>query len=133
MIKDRIVQLIEHLGVSKEKFYTEIGMTSANFRGKNKETPINSNAIENIFSKIPGVNLEWLIAGKGEMFVKNKVINQKYDAENGIILTLIEKNEKLNQEVGELKNENKNLRARLDDVLVSKKTVDMAVDNQEII
>ena len=67
MIKDRIIKLIEYKGIAKENFYAEIGMTSANFRGKAKESPLNSNAIENILSKIPDVNPEWLLTGKGEM------------------------------------------------------------------
>ncbi len=67
MIKERIIQFIDLKGVTKEHFYNKIGMTSANFRGKAKETPINSTAIENILSEFPDLNLDWLITGKGEM------------------------------------------------------------------
>ncbi len=67
MIKERIIQFIDLKGVTKEHFYNKIGMTSANFRGKAKETPINSTAIENILSEFPNLNLDWLITGKGEM------------------------------------------------------------------
>ena len=42
-------------------------MTSANFRGNAKKTPLNSTAIENILSEIPDLNTEWLLTGKGEM------------------------------------------------------------------
>lgn len=71
MIKERILQFIDYKGVVKERFYEKIGMTSANFRGKAKETPINSTAIENILSEFPDLNLEWLITGKGEMILGN--------------------------------------------------------------
>lgn len=67
MIKDRIIQLLEYKSIGKENFYSQIGMTSASFRGKAKETPLNSNAIENILSVIPDVSPEWLLTGKGEM------------------------------------------------------------------
>ena len=67
MIKERIIQFIDLKGVTKEHFYNKIGMTSANFRGKAKETPINSTALENILSEFPDLNLDWLITGKGEM------------------------------------------------------------------
>lgn len=67
MIKERIIQFVDLKGITKESFYSKIGMTSANFRGKAKETPINSTAIENILSEFPDLNLEWLITGKGEM------------------------------------------------------------------
>ena len=70
MIKERIIQFIDLKGVTKEHFYNKIGMTSANFRGKAKETPINSTAIENILSEFPDLNLDWLITGKGEQIIK---------------------------------------------------------------
>lgn len=76
MIKERIIQLIEYKGIPKESFYVSIGMTSASFRGKAKETPLNSIAIENILSKIPDVNPLWLLTGEGEMIAtpyNNKV------------------------------------------------------------
>lgn len=68
MIKQRVLQLIDYKGVKKEEFFNKIGMSSANFRGKAKETPLNSTAIENIFSVFPNLNIEWLITGNGEMF-----------------------------------------------------------------
>lgn len=68
MIKERIVQILENKGIAKEEFYAKIGMTSANFRGKAKTTPLNSVAIENILSELPDVNPTWLLTGKGKMF-----------------------------------------------------------------
>lgn len=67
MIKKRILQLIKAKGFSVEKFCREIDVTSANFRGAAKDTPINSTAIEKIFSLFPDVNLSWLITGEGSM------------------------------------------------------------------
>ncbi|BBD46634.1 Putative Hypothetical protein [Petrimonas sp. IBARAKI] len=67
MIKERIIQILEYKNIPKESFYKDIGMTSANFRGKAKETPLNSNAIENILSIIPDINPTWLLTGKGKM------------------------------------------------------------------
>lgn len=67
MIKDRVIQAIENKGIAKESFYAKIGMTSANFRGKAKSTPLNSTAIENILSEIPDLNANWLLTGKGDM------------------------------------------------------------------
>jgi phage repressor protein C with HTH and peptisase S24 domain len=84
MIKSRIIQLIEQKGIAKEKFYLEIGMTSANFRGKAKETPLNSTAIEKIFSIIPDVNIEWLLTGEGPM-LKSDGKDIKTDAKRPLI------------------------------------------------
>jgi len=72
MIKERILELLKNQNINKEVFFSKIGMTSANFRGSAKERPINSNAIENIFSEIPNLNLEWLLTGKGEMLIEEK-------------------------------------------------------------
>ncbi|MDR3057235.1 MAG: hypothetical protein LBU84_03735, partial [Prevotella sp.] len=73
MIKERIIQVIEYKSIPKEEFYVKIGMTSASFRGNAKNTPLNSNAIENVLSEIPDLNPMWLITGKGEMlFVDNE-------------------------------------------------------------
>lgn len=75
MIKERIIELIEFKGIKKGDFYEKIGMTSASFRGKAKETPINSNAIENILSELPDINPIWLLTGNGSMLKENKDID----------------------------------------------------------
>lgn len=62
-IKDRVVVVAEKQDISKEDFFKSIGMTSANFRGKAKETPLNSNAIVNIITKYPDTDLYWLLSG----------------------------------------------------------------------
>ncbi|WP_281323759.1 LexA family transcriptional regulator [Flavobacterium sp. IMCC34518] len=67
MIKKRIIQLLEYKGIAKEEFYKKIGVTSANFRGKASETPVNSKTIENILSEISDLNLDWLLTGTGSM------------------------------------------------------------------
>lgn len=66
-IKERVLQLAEFKGFGKRDFCEKIGMTYQNFTGKAKETPLNSNAMKNIFAIIPDVSLEWLLTGKGEM------------------------------------------------------------------
>lgn len=86
MIKERILQLIEFKGFGKEKFFSKVGLTSANFRGKAKETPINSHAIANILSEIPDANLYWLILGEGEM-----IRNAEKENDNNILFELNER------------------------------------------
>lgn len=46
MIKDRMIEFIDSKSIVKERFYEMIGMTSANFRGRARTSPINSNAIK---------------------------------------------------------------------------------------
>ncbi|MFD2942219.1 hypothetical protein [Flavobacterium notoginsengisoli] len=66
-IKERILQIAEFKGIGKEKFFEIIGMTYGNFKGKSKLTPINSNAIEDLITNYPEIDLIWLLTGKGEM------------------------------------------------------------------
>ena len=87
-IKERVMYILEYKGIAKENFFTEIGMTSANFRGSAKHTPLNSTAIANIFTAIPDINLTWLITGKGEM-----LDNHAQTADNKFAMELIEKKE----------------------------------------
>ena len=60
------------MNVSKEKFFESIGMTYGNFKGKSKNTPINSNALADILSNYPYINPEWLVIGKGEMILDDE-------------------------------------------------------------
>ena len=67
MIKERMIEFIDSKGIVKERFYEMIGMTSANFRGPARNSPINSNAIKKMLEKFPDLNLYWLITGKEQM------------------------------------------------------------------
>ncbi|MEO9258567.1 MAG: S24 family peptidase [Crocinitomicaceae bacterium] len=66
-IKERILQITENKGITKESFFEKIGMSYGNFKGKSKITPINSNAIADILSIYPDVNPTWLLTGNGKM------------------------------------------------------------------
>lgn len=67
MIKDRMIEFIDSKSIVKERFYEMIGMTSANFRGPARNSPINSKAIKKMLEKFPDLNLYWLITGEGQM------------------------------------------------------------------
>ncbi|MBE7693057.1 hypothetical protein [Tenacibaculum finnmarkense] len=103
MIKERILKVVGFKGFKKEDFFNKIGMTSANFRGKAKERPINSIAIENIFTVIPDLSLIWLLTGKGEMLVSE--IGEK--SEKGEKSEIEKENKELNTEIRELNTENR--------------------------
>jgi hypothetical protein len=62
-IKERVVEVAERQSITKEEFFRSIGMTSANFRGKAKDSPLNSNAIVNIITKYPDTDVNWLLFG----------------------------------------------------------------------
>lgn len=98
MIKDRIIQLIEYKSIPKEQFYIKIGMTSANFRGKARGTPLNSNAIANILSEIPDVNADWLLTGNGKM-LKGDSESPLITQSNDVVLLLKEQLKEKEEEI----------------------------------
>tara|TARA_R110002073_G_scaffold313380_2_gene485270 strand:+ start:40271 stop:40651 length:381 start_codon:yes stop_codon:yes gene_type:complete len=79
-IKERVVQVAEKQSITKEKFFASIGMTSANFRGRARETPLNSSAIVNIITKYPETDLHWLLVGEtktGSSYVNEPPLEYK--------------------------------------------------------
>ncbi len=66
-IKERVLQIAEYKGFSKEKFFKIIGMTYGNFKGSAKKTPLNSDAVAKILTNFPEINPLWLLTGEGEM------------------------------------------------------------------
>lgn len=64
-IKERILYVAKNQGYKYEDFFEKIGMSYGNFKGNNKNRPINSDAIADILTIIPKLNVEWLITGEG--------------------------------------------------------------------
>ena len=86
-IKDRVLQISDYKGVSKEKFFEELEVSYGNFKGKAKESALNSNVLEKIIAKMPEISAEWLLTGKGEMLkssVQNIVQNSGKNSINNI-------------------------------------------------
>lgn len=61
------MQIAKYYNISFEKFFPSIGMSYANFKGKAKNTTLNSDSIVEILSKYPDIDITWLITGVGEM------------------------------------------------------------------
>jgi repressor LexA len=97
-IKERVLYLAEIQEGNKQVFFNKIGMTYGNFTGKAKETPLNSNAVENILLNYPNTNPNWLITGKGPILLEAEENNPSilrepvdvYNQKKGIPLLPIE-------------------------------------------
>lgn len=105
-IKERILYIAEYKGISKEKFFTELGVTYGNFKGKAKEKALSSDVLAKIVAKYPDINTYWLLNGIGEMLKNPKPIttlekenkNTKEDISkrfNEAIKVIISKNPKI--------------------------------------
>lgn len=73
-VKDRVLEIAENKGISKEKFFEELGVSYGNFKGNSKKSALNSTVLAEISTKYPDVNLKWLLTGEGSMFIKKEVI-----------------------------------------------------------
>lgn len=62
-IKERVLSIAKDRGISYEQFCEGIGMTYGSFKGEQKKTSLNSDAIDRIMSKYPEVDLHWLVTG----------------------------------------------------------------------
>jgi hypothetical protein len=117
-IKGRVVRIAEKQDVSKEDFFKSIGMTSANFRGKAKETPLNSNAIVNIITKYPDTDLYWLLRGssKNEKTDGNTLVEEPNDKYSNECISCEEKEKMLvvlKQQIVDLKSDKEDLKKLL--------------------
>jgi hypothetical protein len=114
-IKERVVQIAKKQPISQAKFYHSIGMTSGSFRGKALNTPLNSNAIVNIITNYPEVDLRWLLMGE-EKSPLEVTITDPRDPYGEVPKTCEEKDEiivMLKDQVEELKKDKEDLRAML--------------------
>lgn len=67
-IKERILQLIDSQGITKEKFCNLVEINSSNLRGVTLESDPNARVVAKILTKYPQLSADWLLLGKGEMF-----------------------------------------------------------------
>lgn len=73
--KDKIKQYLDYKGISKNKFYTETGL-SIGFLDSGKS--LGADKVKIIINKYPDLNIDWLVLDKGPM------IKQQYEAEISI-------------------------------------------------
>ena len=77
-IKERVLYISESKGITREKFFEDLGITYGNFKGKAKEKALSSDVLAKIIAKYPEISSEWLLTGNGEMLkseVATEVIN----------------------------------------------------------
>ncbi|MBD1423877.1 hypothetical protein [Sphingobacterium chuzhouense] len=67
-IKERVLQIAESKKISKTDFFKNLGLSYANFKGIQKNTGLNSDAVAIILSKHSDINPAWLIIGEGSMY-----------------------------------------------------------------
>ncbi len=88
-IKERILYIADIKQISYKDFLESVDLKYANFKGKQKETGINSLSIEKIISEYPDINLSWLITGKGNPITEDRpiVINENSPNSNNFSIS----------------------------------------------
>lgn len=76
-IKERILYFTDIQGIVKEIFFEKIGMTYGNFKGIQKKSALNSDAIARILSFYPEINPTWLLTGQGKMLLEETPPNDQ--------------------------------------------------------
>ena len=66
-IKERVLYISESKGITREKFFEDLGITYGNLKGKAKEKALSSDVLAKIITKYPEISSEWLLTGNGEM------------------------------------------------------------------
>ena len=84
-IRQRLLKYIDSKGISKYKFYQEIGVANGFL---DKEGNIGSDKCEKISYQYRDLSLEWLITGNGPM-LKNNAVAYKENEESGNAIPLI--------------------------------------------
>lgn len=73
-MKDRILQIIKEEGMTNTRFANEIGVQPSSIShivsGRNKAS---IELISKILHRFPGINTDWLMLGKGEMYKTNSM------------------------------------------------------------
>lgn len=118
-IKERVMQVAKKVtkkqSMTQKEFFESIGMTTASFRGKALYTELKSQAIVNIITKYPEVDIYWLLLGehKSPLEVTIEDPREPYRLEP---LTADQKDEMiavLKSQIKELKSDKEDLRALL--------------------
>lgn len=77
-MKDRIRQIMEAHHMTQQTFANFVGINAASLSSIfNNRTKPTINTVEAIKSKIPNLNLEWLMFGHGSMFVSDENVADK--------------------------------------------------------
>ena len=112
-IKQRVLQIAKNKGLSYEFFFSDLGLSYSNFKGKQRNTSLQSDSIDKIISKYTDVDLHWLITGEKKYAIheaSNKVNEPTNEPDyKAKYHQCTENYMKLNQEVIALRSENKHL------------------------
>lgn len=93
IIKSRIMQIPDILGITKAEFYKKIEVSPSNYNGKSRFSEITADVLHKISMTYSEISIDWLVTGNGPM-LKNI---QKTDEQDSILPAYQCLNENTNQ------------------------------------
>lgn len=77
-IHDRIIQILEKFNLTHSSFARKIGISRGTISDmlKKRDTTPSYNTLEQILTKIPEINGDWLLTGRGSMLIKDVRIKE---------------------------------------------------------
>jgi len=79
-IKERVLLIAEYKKIRKTDFFKDLGLSYANFKGVQKSTALNSDAVATILSRYPDISPEWLVTGHGNMFREGGLVVREQES-----------------------------------------------------
>lgn len=105
-IKERIIEVLDLKGVSKNKFYQDSGITYGILSQKNE---LKCDSLVKFLTIFPDVNPEYILLGKGSILrEEGRILSQNgenFVVSEKIFREILEENKMLNREIGRLEGE----------------------------
>lgn len=82
-IKDRVLQIADLKGFSKEIFFEELGLKYSNFKGIAKKSSLSADSLVKILTKYDDISPDWLLFGRGHIYRNGQ--NSQYQSQNFVL------------------------------------------------
>lgn len=87
--KRRILELVKNKGFKVSRFFGEIGESYENYKGRSLDSSPNIDILVKLRTKIPDMNIEWLLTGEGEM-LNNHITPTNQNEDNNLAVNKTE-------------------------------------------
>lgn len=134
-VKERVLLIAERKGIAKEKFFSDLGLSYANFKGVQKKSGLNTDAVAIILSKYSDISPAWLLLGEGDM-LRSPVIPYEIPAKPTGTTDIFEEKQSVEYETtfkGMTSAEQRHMVKDLVETVLKAQTEDIDILKQEVV